>query len=189
MHARGERWLGKELARSMRAQALAQRYVRRPLARRRVAAQNAEVELCVATDLSPSADPAVQLALRWAERLGASVLLLHIVHDPELAPAFTSDVPGDVARARAALQQFAAGVLVPCRVEVRTADRVADAIVEAGSACAYLFVGSHGKSGFQRLRLGSVATSVLQRSRVPVVCLPAPAPGGNAERGSGRRLG
>jgi nucleotide-binding universal stress UspA family protein len=148
-------------------------YVRQPMVGQAANWDADAVKLCVATDLSPSAEAAVQLALRWAKPLGASVVLLHVVHDPELAPALGSDVPGDLARAKQALQQVAAQAEVPCRVDVRAAEDVVSTIVQVAADCAYLFVGSHGKSGFQRLRLGSVATSVLQRSRVPVVCLPA----------------
>lgn len=132
------------------------------------------MELVVATDLSPAAAPAVDHALRWAKQLGANVTLLHVVHDPELAPALANDVPGDVAAAKRALDAIAAQSTVPCRVDVRTADDVAAAIAAAARGAAYLFVGTHGRSGFQRLRLGSVATKVLRQSPAPVVCMPSP---------------
>ena len=61
------------------------------------------MELVVATDLSPAAVPAVEHALQWAQKLGANVTLLHVVHDPELAPALATDVPGDAANAKRAL--------------------------------------------------------------------------------------
>jgi nucleotide-binding universal stress UspA family protein len=133
------------------------------------------MELVVATDLSPASTPAVDHALQWAQKLGASVTLLHVVHDPELAPALATDVPGDVANAKRALDAFAAQSAVACRVDVRTADDVASAITEAARGSDYLFVGTHGRSGFQRLRLGSIATRVLRQSTAPVVCVPSPA--------------
>lgn len=130
------------------------------------------MQLCVATDLSPASAAAVELAFAWAKPLGAQVLLLHVVHDPVLAPALADDVPGDRDRARTELQALAARAGVPCRVDVRTAEDVAATIVQAAAGSAYLLLGSHGRSGFQRLRLGSVATAVLRQSHVPVVCLP-----------------
>jgi nucleotide-binding universal stress UspA family protein len=130
------------------------------------------MELVVATDLSPASQPAVDHALDWARRLGASVTLLHVVHDPELAPALANDVPGEVAAARHALDTIAARATVRCRVDVRTADDVAAAITAAANGADYLFVGTHGRSGFQRLRLGSIATSVMRESPAPVVCMP-----------------
>jgi len=130
--------------------------------------------LCVATDLSPAAAAAVTMAKHWAERLGAELVLLHVVHDPELAPAFTTDVPSDVADARKELQALASTLSVPCHIDVRTADDVAAAIAQAARGCDYLFVGSHGRTGFQLLRLGSIAIKVLRQSQVPVICLPPP---------------
>jgi nucleotide-binding universal stress UspA family protein len=135
------------------------------------------MELVVATDLSPASTPAVDHALQWAQKLGASVTLLHVVHDPELAPALVTDVPGDVAEAKRALGAFAAQSRVPCRVDVRTADDVAAAIADVARGADYLFVGTHGRTGFQRLRLGSIATKVLRQSPAPVVCVPSPATG------------
>lgn len=132
------------------------------------------VELCVATDLSPASTPAVELAVRWARTLRATLLLLHVVHDPVLAPALGNDVPGDVAAAKLQLQRLAnAAPDVTCRIDVPAAADVVAAIVTTAAAAHYLFVGSHGRSGFQRLRLGSVAAAVVRQSRVPVVCVPA----------------
>ena len=130
------------------------------------------MEICVATDLSPSADRAMQHALRWAKAHDATAVLLHVVHDPELAPAFGSDVPGDMRRATAALQAVAGASDVTCRVDVRSAEDLAGAIVEASKGCAYLFVSSQGKSAFERMRIGSVATKILRQAHVPVVCFP-----------------
>jgi universal stress protein A len=130
------------------------------------------VDLVAAIDLTPAGDLVVDRAASWAKAHGATLVLLHVVHDPELAPAFGSDAPGDVIRAKEKLTAVAAALGVPCRVDVRTAEDIAATIVEAGRNAAYLFVGSQGKSGFQRLRLGSVATTVLKQSKVPVVCVP-----------------
>ncbi len=133
------------------------------------------MELCIATDLSAPSSAAAQVAFAWARRCGASVVLVHVVHDPELAPALGNDVPGDVARVRAELQRFCAehGRGLACRVDVRTAEDVAAEIVRAAAGADYLFVGSRGRSGLQRLTLGSVAMAVLRQSHVPVVCVPA----------------
>jgi len=130
------------------------------------------VKLCVATDLSPSGTAAVERALAMAKALGAEVLLLHVVHDPELAPAFSDDVPGSVEDARNELEAIAKDAAVPCAVDVRTAEHVADAIVDASKGCDYLFVSSQGKSTFERFRVGSIATAVMRKSEAPVVCCP-----------------
>jgi len=131
------------------------------------------VELCVATDLSPAAAGAINLAFEWAKRLGARVRLIHVVHDPDLAPAFASDVPGDVINAKRELEALAAVAGVPCATEVQTAEDIVSCILAVSTSSDMLFVGSQGKSFLQRLRLGSVATDVLRKSKIPVVCLPA----------------
>jgi nucleotide-binding universal stress UspA family protein len=130
------------------------------------------VKIVVATDLSPGARPAEETALRWAKKLGAELVLMHVVHDPVLAPALSNDVPGDKARAIDRLQKIADSVDGTCRIDVRSAEDLAAEIVEAAKGASFLFVGSQGRSAFERLRLGSVATAVLRRCHVPVVCCP-----------------
>ncbi len=130
------------------------------------------MKIYAATDRSASGNAAVELARAWAAKLQAELVLLHVVCDPVLGPAFTDDVPGDVARAKQELGAFAATLKPPARVLVQTAENVADAIVAATADGDFLFVGSQGKSAFERFRLGSVATQVLRRSTVPVVCCP-----------------
>ncbi|MCK5944903.1 MAG: universal stress protein [Planctomycetes bacterium] len=132
------------------------------------------MQICVATDLSTSGLVAVNHAMAWAEAHGAKVRLVHVVHDPVLAPALSNDVPGDVARAGEALDEIARRAPVTCEVDVRTAEDLSAEIVKAAEGSAYLFVGSQGKSPFERLRVGSVATAVIRHSTVPVVCCPHP---------------
>jgi CPA2 family monovalent cation:H+ antiporter-2 len=138
------------------------------------------VRIVVATDLSPAALSAEATALDWARALGAELVLLHVVHDPGLAPMLSRDVPGDKARAVEALQRLAAAADVPCQIDVRPAEDVAGEIVKAATGAAFLFVGSQGKSVLDRLRVGSVASAVLRRSPVPVVCCPGRAKPGHA---------
>lgn len=130
--------------------------------------------ICAATDLSESGRVAVHHALRWAALAGAQLRLLHVIPDPELAPALSDDVGGDVVRARETLQKLADQHEVDCEIDVRAAEDVAAEIVTATRDCDYVFVGSQGKSAFERFRLGSVATAVMRNSGVPVVCCPPP---------------
>ncbi|MGK0352929.1 MAG: nucleotide-binding universal stress UspA family protein [Planctomycetota bacterium] len=127
-----------------------------------------------AVDLSPAGQAVIDHAIAWAKAHVAELLILHVVHDPELAPAFTGNVPGDVQRAEAALRDLAEKAPVKCLVQVLTAENIAAAIVAAAKDSSYIVVGSQGKSAFQRLRLGSIATAVLRHSHVPVVCCPHP---------------
>ena len=51
------------------------------------------------------------------------------------------------------------------------ARRIATAIVEEGEACGadLIFIGTHGRKGFEHLVLGSVAEGVVRRATVPVL--------------------
>lgn len=131
--------------------------------------------IVVATDLSPAAAAAPVVAHEWARRLGAGLALLHVVHDPVLAPAFAQDVAEDVRAAQVALEQLACMLPdVAVAREVLSAEEVVPAIVDyvRQQRADWLFVGTHGRTGLQRLRLGSVAAQLVRQSPVPVVCVP-----------------
>lgn len=59
----------------------------------------------------------------------------------------------------------------------RESDRVADGIVAESEAwpADLVVIGSHGRRGFDRFVLGSVAEAVMRRAGVPVLLLRAPA--------------
>lgn len=135
--------------------------------------------IVVATDLSPAAQLACQRAAFWARRFDCDLHLLHVVHDPELAPALAADVPGEVQRARAMLERLKAHLgHRAIQVHVLTAEDPAAAIVAFAANCRaeWLFVGTHGRTGVAHLLLGSVAARIARTSSVPVVCCPASGP-------------
>jgi nucleotide-binding universal stress UspA family protein len=140
--------------------------------------------ILVATDFSPATTTLCAEAARWAARLGGETTLLHVVHDPVLAPALTHDVPGDVARAKAKLRALADAMPVGAKVttEVLAADDVPAAILAraARSDVRFVFLCSSNKSMLDTLRLGSVAAKVVRGSPVPVVCFPPTAPARDA---------
>ena len=125
---------------------------------------------------------AVPVAVALARRCGAR-LILALVHDPS---AYILFVPGEVAipvydaelvsehrmRDQAALDAALAELRdrgIPV-TGVLLEGTISDALVEhAQSAGVDLTVmASHGRSGFDRLRLGSVATAYLARATAPV---------------------
>ena len=63
---------------------------------------------------------------------------------------------------------------VTCTSKVRTgfAD---DVLIEEANSGQYdlIVMGTHGRSGFKRLNLGSVAAKVARRARIPVLTVPA----------------
>jgi nucleotide-binding universal stress UspA family protein len=132
--------------------------------------------IVLATDLSPIAVRTYAPATALARALGLRLVLLHVVHDPVLAPALASNPVQQAAAARAELDRAATGLgLEGTAVDVRAADDVAAAILAAAGehGAAYLALAAHGRSGLQRLRLGSVANALIRRSAIPLVCFPA----------------
>lgn len=139
----------------------------------------------VAADFSSHTPAAVRLAAGLAETFGASVELAHVVEGSRSAPLdlgglFTlSDLrlePSTGARsvARAALNRLAADSDAP----------VTEQIVATGSADAELVrlaterragcvvMGTHGRRGWDRARLGSVAEWVARYAPCPVLVIP-----------------
>jgi len=139
--------------------------------------------LLVACDLSPHSRALCDRASAYARAAGASVTLLHVVQTltpPELgarvgtlvAPPDGSQEHDAAGRALAELAAGASDLDTNCRVV--TSDDVAEAILtEAERAGATMVVVStHGRRGFRRAVLGSVAEKVVRRSSLPVLCFP-----------------
>lgn len=141
--------------------------------------------IVVTTDLSDVAAKALPAAKQLADAMQLPLVLLHVVHVPELAPAFTGSPELDRDAAQSELEKLARGLGGNVRTRVAEADEVVAGITrEARAAGAELLVvASNGRSGLQRLRLGSVAEQLLEASDVPVVCVPSR---GDSERAAGR---
>ncbi|MEZ5964144.1 MAG: universal stress protein [Planctomycetota bacterium] len=140
-------------------------------------------KLLLTTDLSDEALRPLAGLRELAEGRGLAITLLHVVpvlavappggpRAPAIRPA---DLEGEKTRARAALESIKkqlAGLDVT--VDVVDAQDVAAAI------CAYaeekgmdlIAMSTHGRTGFRRLMLGSVAEHVLRHSPVPVLVYP-----------------
>ncbi len=111
------------------------------------------------TDDSPCAEAARPLAERFAERHGATLHVLRVEVVPPLADLRFDPVPEPDRRSDGAVE---------ARRRFPTA---ADAIVlYAEEVAADLIVmGTHGRTGFNRLTLGSTAEHVLRRAPCPVL--------------------
>lgn len=129
----------------------------------------------VTTDLSANASRALEPAAALARKLHARLLLLHVVADATLAPAFTTDVEGDRETAQAALERAAAalGPGLERETAVITGEAPAAAILQfvRDRKPDYLVVSTHGRSGVARIILGSVAAALVRGCPVPVVCI------------------
>ena len=134
------------------------------------------------TDFSACADEALAYAVELADRYGATLHLLHVVDelDPDWSGA--TDAAQRTVTLRDDIEEKATARLqglVPDTSEtdietteaLRSSFEVDDAIVDYADeeAMDLIVMGTHGRRGFDRLVLGSVADAVLRRAPCPVL--------------------
>jgi nucleotide-binding universal stress UspA family protein len=151
-----------------------------------------------ATDLSPASEPAWHEAKRLGRLFDAEVLVLHVIAPPPVIPV-EGYIPPQVyedllaSARRGAEEQFDAllgsvagsGVKVRlCLEEGLPASRILE--VAAQEAADLLVVGTHGRTGLERLVLGSVADRMVRQATCPVLTVRS-APG-KGPRGEIRRI-
>jgi universal stress protein A len=142
--------------------------------------------ILVPTDFSDTADAALDYAFGLAERFGASIQLLHVLDDPFVfegmsAEAYIAEAPAlrtamlEDARQRLRHRAVPRDGGVPVETEVlfghgaRTiaeyaAERDVDLIV----------MGTHGRTGFAHLMVGSVAERLVRIAPCPVLTVKHP---------------
>jgi len=126
-------------------------------------------------DLDGSAPSALDLAAETARELGAEVHVLHVVSLP--LPAEGAPVFVEVCRERAELARTAVAELakrhladVPSESRVEVGDPGSGIVAAAKQLPADLVVmATHGRKGFSRFFLGSVAESVMRGVACPVL--------------------
>lgn len=140
--------------------------------------------ILVATDLTPASMPAFEEAVRLAREDGAELILAHAYELPNMgAPmALAPEAYEDIERrlrgyAESRIQELsdsAHGRGVRARTLVVFGDpSEAIAKVAADEAVDLVIMGTHGRRGFSRLFLGSVATRVISTSPCPVLTVRA----------------
>src|SRR5258708_2079402 len=131
------------------------------------------------TDFSERSQHAFWLACSLAQDYGARLIVLHVVAAPAVVYV-EGMVPPNPAELRAAAQEELDRFQAP-RADVRAERRLTegDAVEEtlrvAQEANADLIVmGTHGRTGLERLLMGSVAEQVVRRASCPVLTVKAP---------------
>lgn len=138
--------------------------------------------IVLATDLSEESRRAFVPTAVLARELGMQLILLHVVHDiypvpigsPLVVPIQVPGVNSEVRQARDELDELARYL----GGEVQSAVIQGTDIVEsiAGFAdrvdASFIAISTHGRTGFRRLVLGSVAEGLMRRSKIPIVCYP-----------------
>ena len=124
-------------------------------------------------------------AIGLAQALKARLRLLHVTSDFPIMLEMANTI--DFEKYRSGLHQFGRNLLEETKAEAERAGltastelrdlkggRVADAIIdEAGVArCDLIVIGTHGRTGFRHLVIGSVAEKVVRTAKVPVLTVP-----------------
>lgn len=133
------------------------------------------------TDLSENSQPALAMSCEWAQRFGAELHLLHVVDGitnpyPYLGPPFNEAAAWETMirhRANTALKEWPLpkgySALKVVRL-IRTGSPVLNIVDYAQEIGSDLIVmGTHGRTGFSHLFLGSVAENVVRRATCSVL--------------------
>lgn len=137
-------------------------------------------------DFSDFSRHALDHAVAIARRYESTLTLLHVYPlMPSLAYAPGTPVlpvfvptPDDFEALRASMKRFAdteAGSSVPMQFDVGEGDAASGILDRARALPSDLIVmGTHGRSGFERLLLGSVTEKVIHKAPCPVLTVPPP---------------
>jgi nucleotide-binding universal stress UspA family protein len=147
--------------------------------------------ILVPIDFSDDSLAALEAALIMAQKLGCSLTVLHVIHDPSDRPGFYHSrragltvLEGIEAAAEALMEEF----LSNNRVMEQAADAEVDIDVAlsrgltVGQILQYarehgaglIIMGSRGRTGLSNLLMGSHAQRVVQLSPIPVMVVKAP---------------
>lgn len=139
--------------------------------------------ILVPVDGSATSGRALAEAIKFAQQYNARVEVVHVLEDigyldeenylnyAELVDSLKRSGEKILAAAQMKLKQ--AGVLVETKLLEANGERVAHVITaEAKNAQADLIiVGTHGRSGFSRMLLGSVAEGVVRTADIPILLI------------------
>jgi nucleotide-binding universal stress UspA family protein len=144
--------------------------------------------ILVPVDFSACSRAALDYASFLAQRLGATVDVVHVWDAPPyLGPEVLLHIPGETrltlaqfagARAQRDLEHFLASVEHPGVVKgrVETGDPCDTILRLAAEGYDLIVMGTHGRSGLAHVLLGSVAEKVVRRAPCPVLTIREPGP-------------
>jgi nucleotide-binding universal stress UspA family protein len=140
-------------------------------------------------DFSDFSRRALDHAIAAAKWYGSRLSVLYVHHVPTLGtvlstlpvapaaepPALSSGDRGQLGRQLKALIAADVPQDLPIESHIAEGDVATEVLAEAESAD-MVVLGTHGRSGFEHLVLGSVAEKVLRKARCPVMTVPRAAP-------------
>lgn len=140
-------------------------------------------EILHPTDLSACSEQALAHAVEWARRHGARLRVLHVVEFDEESPMSPVLEEEDGERVRAETRERAVAEIeetldahgardLVAATEVVWNPSAARTIVErAGEGIDLIVMGTHGRSGFRSLLIGSVTDQVIRAALCPVLAV------------------
>lgn len=145
------------------------------------------MKILVPVDYSDHSHAVVEQALKLARGLSGRVRILHVwetkpkvaagvkVVTPEGRSAAVADLIREDAEGR--MEAFVKTLTLPAEVQLKTlvlSGSSADAILKEAERGKYdlIVMGTKGRTGLDRLVLGSVAEKVLRTSKIPVLAVP-----------------
>lgn len=139
--------------------------------------------ILVPIDGSATSERALDEAIKFAQQQNSRIELVHVLEDiwyfdnenylnyAELVQ--TMRYSGEKILAQAQNKFLQAGVMVDIRLLEAQGERVANVIInEAKNSLADLIIiGTHGRSGFSRMLLGSIAEGVVRTAHIPILLI------------------
>lgn len=141
-------------------------------------------KILITTDGSAVSKHTACAGVKFAQQMGAAVLALYVAPDYQfpvyveiVPPAYPSEAEYAEAMRRLgaehlrSIEDKAAACGVQCASLVEFSDATAQTIVDVAEAqsCDLIFIGSHGRSGWGQVLLGSVTNKVLSHTTKPVL--------------------
>ncbi|HUY88722.1 MAG TPA: universal stress protein [Pirellulales bacterium] len=129
------------------------------------------------TDFSPGADAAFEAACSLAEHYGASILVLHVAVPPVAGQSGPTPPPqGDWQALEDRLAQIRPkNERLPVKHLMQLGMPASEIVRIAGETHPDLIVmGTHGRTGFRRLLMGSVAEEVVRKAPCSVLTVKTP---------------
>lgn len=135
------------------------------------------MKILAATDGSTSSEKAVAVASELASKLNASLLIAHVTPvlpstKEELITLMKEELGSPEKAGKKYLRrgkEIAAENGVKARTKLLEGSPAEELLSEAEKGYDMMVLGSHGKGKVHEFILGSVASKILQRSRVPVL--------------------
>ena len=139
--------------------------------------------ILVPIDGSATSERALDEAIKFAQQQNSRIELVHVLEDiwyfdnenylnyAELVQ--TMRYSGEKILAQAQNKFLQAGVMVDIRLLEAQGERVANVIINEAknSLVDLIIIGTHGRSGFSRMLMGSIAEGVVRMAHIPILLI------------------